>query len=246
MKVAAIIQARMGSSRLPGKVLLNLAGEPMLGRVVSRVRRTRLIAEVLVATTVESRDDALVEFCHSRGIACCRGSETDVLDRFIRAARIANADAVVRITADCPLIDSEVIDKVVTHFLRRQPMVDYVSNVIPVRTYPRGLDTEVVSREALERAHRKATDAPSREHVTAFICRHPELFRLEVCQAEQDYSQHRWTVDTPEDFALVEKIYAHFSHDAFTWREALELIARHPEWTRLNEHIEQKPLTASA
>lgn len=242
MKVVAIIQARMGSSRLPGKVLLDLGGETMLSRVVRRLRRAQRIDEVIVATTTEQKDDALADFCQTRDVSCFRGSENDVLDRYVQAARATQADVVVRITSDCPLIDPGVVDEVTEHFLNSQPAVDYVSNVAPVRTYPRGLDTEVVSREALERAHGEASDAASREHVTAYIYRHPERFRIEGYRGARDESAHRWTVDTPEDFALVEKIYAHFGGDEFTWQEALALIEQHPEWSRLNEHVEQKPL----
>jgi spore coat polysaccharide biosynthesis protein SpsF len=241
MKVVAIIQARMGSSRLPGKVLLDLHGETMLSRVVRRLRRARRIDQVIVATTTEPKDDALADFCRTHDVFCFRGSENDVLDRYAQAARATQADVVVRITSDCPLIDPGVVDEVTEYFLNSQPAVDYVSNVAPVRTYPRGLDTEVFSREALERAHREASDASSREHVTAYIYRHPESFRIEGYRGVRDESAHRWTVDTPEDFALVEKIYAHFGGDEFTWQEALALIERHPEWSRLNEHIEQKP-----
>lgn len=246
MKVVAIIQARLGSSRLPGKVLLNLAGEPMLTRVIHRLRRAQRLDEVIVATTTEPRDDALATFCADQGIACSRGSENDVLDRYVQAARAAKADVVVRITSDCPLIDPQLVDEVVAHFLTREPAADYVSNVAPIRTFPRGLDTEVIRLEALERAHREATDSASREHVTAYIYRHPEAFRLEGYHGAEDHSAHRWTVDTPEDFALVEKIYAHFGHDAFSWKEALQLIEQNPEWSRLNAHIEQKPLSVSA
>lgn len=227
-------------------MLLDLAGEPMLGRVVRRLRRARRVDEVIVATTSESRDDAVSAFCLAQGIVCFRGSENDVLDRYVQTARAAQADVVVRITSDCPLIDPELVDDVIAHFQTRQPAADYVSNVVPVRTYPRGLDTEVIGIDALERAHREATDAPSREHVTAYIYRHPECFHLEGYRGEQDHSAHRWTVDTAEDFALVEKIYAYFGHDAFTWREALEVVEQHPEWQKLNAHIEQKPLSTSA
>lgn len=218
----------------------------MLSRVIRRLRRAQRVDEVMVATTTEPRDEALATFCAAQGLTCFRGSENDVLDRYVQAARSAQADVVVRITSDCPLIDPLLVDEVVTHFLTREPAVDYVSNVVPVRTYSRGLDTEVIRFEALERAHREATDSASREHVTAYIYRHPETFRLEGYRCAEDHSAHRWTVDTPEDFALVEKIYAHFGHDDFSWREALALIEQNPEWSRLNAHIEQKPLSVSA
>ncbi len=218
----------------------------MLSRVIRRLRRAQRVDEVMVATTTEPRDEALATFCAAQGIACFRGSENDVLDRYVQAARVAHADVVVRITSDCPLIDPQLVDEVVAHFLTREPAADYVSNVVPVRNFPRGLDTEVIRFEALERAHREATDPASREHVTAYIYRHPETFRLEGYSGAEDHSAHRWTVDTPEDFALVEKIYAHFGHDEFSWREVLTLIEQNPEWSKLNAHIEQKPLSVSA
>ena len=240
MKVVAIIQARMGSTRLPGKVLCDLCGEPMLARVVGRVRRAKLVNEVIVATSTLATDDPIAALCTARGWRCFRGSESDVLDRYLGAAREAGADAIVRITADCPLLDPGVIDDVITAFRVGQPSLDYACNFHPRRTYPRGLDCEILRQDVLERCQREATDALSREHVTAFIYGHPKLFTLRGIETDADHSAHRWTVDAPEDFALVETIYRHFAHDHFTWREALAAVEQHPEWSDLNAHIEQK------
>ena len=178
MKTVAIIQARMGSTRLPGKVLLDLAGEPMLARVVHRVQRAASLQEVIVATTVQPADDAITQLCAGRGWPCARGSQDDVLDRYYQAATASQADVVVRITSDCPLIEPDVIDQVVGALLAGQPEVDYASNVQPPRTFPRGLDVEVIRFDALERAWREDVDPAWREHVTPYLYRHPERFRI--------------------------------------------------------------------
>lgn len=237
MKTVAIIQARLGSTRLPGKVLLDLAGEPMLARVVARVGRAQRLDEVVVATTTETPDDALAALCVERGWLCFRGSETDVLDRYYRAATAQKADVVVRITSDCPLIDPAVIDAAVDG--RELQEADYCANV-ERRTYPRGLDTEVFTFAALEAAWREDDRPESREHVTQFIRRHPERFDLTNMSYDENHSDRRWTVDTPEDFELMEKIYGHFGHDEFAWQEVLSLLERNPQWNEINRRIEQK------
>ena len=241
MNVVAIIQARMGSSRLPGKVMLDLAGEPMLARVVSRLRRAESLDEIVVATTNDPRDDALAALCAQRAWPCFRGSEDDVLDRYHRAAAAHDAEVIVRITSDCPLIDPDVLDATIAGFLAGQPTTDYACNFHPRRTFPRGLDAEVFSRAALDRCWREAADPYSREHVTAFIYKNPHLFNLRGIESGGDWSHLRWTVDTPEDFELVRLISAHFGHDAFTWREVLAAFEQHPEWAGLNRHVLQKP-----
>ena len=240
MRVVAIVQAHMGSTRLPGKVLLDLAGEPMLARVVNRVRRAQTLGEVLVATTMQSADEAIVRLCIERGWPCSRGSEEDVLDRYYHAAVAHQADVVVRITSDCPLIEPEVADRVVQEFLERQPEVDYACNVLPRRTFPRGLDTEVMRFDVLERAWREDLNPAWREHVTPYIQRNPGLFHIHGVTSGADYSHMRWTVDTPEDLAFVRCIYDHFGHDRFSWREVLAVLEQHPEWLEINRHVQQK------
>jgi spore coat polysaccharide biosynthesis protein SpsF len=239
MKTVAIIQARTGSTRLPGKVLKPLAGAPMLNRVVARVKRARGIDEVLIATTNEKQDDALAELCTNNGWPCFRGSENDVLDRYYQAARQCGADVIVRITSDCPLIDPQIISSVLEGLDLQG--ADYSSNVYP-RTYPRGLDVEVFTFAALETAWREDRNPAWREHVTQFIARHPERFARTNLTSDDDESAHRWTVDTAEDFALADKICAHFPNDEFSWRDVLALVAQHPEWTAINRHIDQKVL----
>jgi spore coat polysaccharide biosynthesis protein SpsF len=239
-EVLAIVQARMGSSRLPGKILMDLAGEPMLARVVSRLRRTVLIGDVLVATTPEPSDDAVEALCRVRDWPFFRGNQNDVLDRFYQAARLRRPGAIVRVTADCPLIDPEVADHVVREFLVRRCEVDLACNVWPRRTYPRGLDTEVLSFAALERTWREDDNPAWREHVTAYLYRRPDLFRIHNVVNEEDFSYLRWTVDTPEDMVLARAIYGEFGHDRFGWREVLVAQQRHPEWAEINLHVEQK------
>lgn len=239
MKVVAIIQARMGSTRLPGKVLLDLSGEPMLVRVVNRCRRATTVDQVIIATTTETRDEAIVDLCDSRGWACFRGSEDDVLDRYFQAARKHHAEVVVRITSDCPLIEPEIIDLTVREFLQ-DGTLDYVSNTLPPRTFPRGLDVEVMTFKALERAWQEDGNPAWREHVTPYIYHHPEEFALRTVTNDHDYSHMRWTVDTPEDLAFARRVYDHFGHDRFSWREVIALLEEHPEWLEINRHIQQK------
>lgn len=240
MKVVAIIQARMGSGRLPGKVLLELAGEPMLSRVVSRVRRAEKVEDVVVATTTLDPDGIIEQLCAQHRWPCFRGSEDDVLDRYYRAALAYSADAVVRITSDCPLIDPAIVDQVVQAFVDRQPGLDYAANTLPPRTFPRGLDIEVVRFEALECAWREDRNPAWREHVTPYLYQTPDQFRVHAVTNPVDYSAMRWTVDTPQDLAFVRRLYEHFHHDRFSWREALAVLVAHPEWLDINRHIAQK------
>lgn len=240
MKVVVIIQAHMGSTRLPGKVLMDLAGEPMLARVVARSRRAQTVDKVVVAATVRPADNAIANLCVEREWPCFRGGEEDVLDRHYHAAIAHGADAVVRITSDCPLIEPEIIDRVVREFLDLQPGVDYACNVLPRRTFPRGLDTEVMRFDALEQAWREDHNPAWREHVTPYIQCNPGLFRIHGVTNEMDLSHMRWTVDTPEDLAFVRRIYDHFGHNLFSWREVLGVLGQHPEWSEVNKRVEQK------
>jgi len=240
LKVVAIIQARVGSTRLPGKVLKDLAGATVLARVVERVRRARRIDEVLIATTDRPADDAIVAECRKCSVAVSRGDQDDVLDRYFRAAQLKKADVVVRITSDCPLIDPEITDKTVAAFLEARP--DYASNVM-VRTYPRGLDTEVISFDALARAWQQARKPYEREHVTPYITEHPLEFKLLSVTGDDDFSSHRWTVDTPEDMEFAQAVYARLHGNAsFTWRDVLELLDREPGLVDLNRGVQQKAL----
>ena len=238
-KVLAIIQARTASTRLPLKVMTQLSGVPMLTRVVRRTKRARRLNEVLVATSVSAHDDAIEDLCSWEGWPCFRGSEEDLLDRFFQAAKKHGADPIVRITADCPLIDPGLIDDVVAVF--QEGEWDYASNTLEPRTFPRGLDTEVFSFEALQRAWDEDKNPAWREHVTPYIYRNPEGFRLKGVAHEEDLSNMRWTVDSPEDLELVRRIYAAFDgDDHFTWKEVLALLKERPGWLEINQHVSQK------
>ena len=240
MKVTAIIQAHMGSTRLPGKVLVDICGRPMLVRVVERARRAALIDELIVATSDLAGDDAIVACCTSIGIACFRGDDSDVLDRFAMAARWADADAIVRITSDCPLVDPEVVDLVIDRFARSPSPVDYASNKIP-QSFPRGLDTEVFTRAALERAWREASASYERMHVTAYMYEHPDAFRLLSVTSDVDRADWRWTVDTVDDLRFVREVYGRLGPEGlFTWNDVVTLLEREPGLREINLTVRQK------
>jgi spore coat polysaccharide biosynthesis protein SpsF len=243
VKVAAIIQARMGSTRLPGKVLRKILDKTLLEYQIERIQRAKSIDQIIIATTTKESDNPIVELCQQLSIPYYRGSEEDVLARYYETALIYNADAVVRLTSDCPLIDPCVIDNVVHYFLDNQSQLDYVSNTL-MRTYPRGLDTEIMSLEALKIAYDNAVEPADREHVTAYLYRHPKRFRLANIQYKSNESQLRWTVDTPEDFHLIRNIITHLYliSPLFTFEEVLELLINHPEWSEINAYIEQKKI----
>jgi spore coat polysaccharide biosynthesis protein SpsF len=218
---------------------MDVAGETMLARVVNRVRRASRIDETVVATTASRKDEPIVAECQKLNVACFRGSEEDVLDRYYQAALTYNAEVVVRITSDCPLIDPEVADKVIEAFVNRK--ADYASNCLE-RSYPRGLDTEVMSVEALARAWREAKKPYQRVHVTPHIYENPELFRTISVKTDADYSRHRWTVDTPEDLNLARAIYTRLNGKEFGWQSVLNLLTREPGLLELNRDVQQKDL----
>lgn len=239
MKVIAIIQARMGSTRLPGKVLMDLEGKPLLARVVNRTRRAHMLDEVVIATTVMTHDDSIVNLCDKFNWPFFRGSEDDVLDRYYRAAKDYNADVIVRITSDCPLIDSGVIDQCVKKFFKDH-LLDYLSNSLKPRTFPRGMDVEVVDSKALEKAWHEDNNPSWREHVTPYIYFNPDTFRIKSLANDVDYSYMRWTVDTEEDLEFVRRIYKHFGHNDFSWKDVLKVLEKNPEWLEINKHIFQR------
>jgi spore coat polysaccharide biosynthesis protein SpsF len=240
MRIVAIIQARMGSTRLPGKVLMDLGGKTALARVVGRLRGAARVHQVVVATTNSVADDAIVQECDRLDVSSFRGSENDVLDRYYRTARACAAETVVRITSDCPVIDPQLVDETIRIF--HEQRADYASNAFP-RTYPRGLDAEVFTSDALERAWRDAHKPYEREHVTPYFYEHPEFFQLVSVRGQIDHSLYRWTLDTAEDLELLRAIYAQFNHeDDFSWSEIIQLMERSPELAELNSHIVQKVL----
>lgn len=240
MRNVAIIQARSGSTRLPGKVLKTLKGRTVLGHVINRVRQVSAIDEIVIATTVLPHDDAIEQEALNHGAKVYRGSESDVLSRYYEAAAANNADTVIRITSDCPLIDPEITGEVIRHYYHTNS--DYTSNT-QARCFPRGLDTEVFSMESLTRAHFNAKLPEEREHVTPYIYRNPDLFHIVSFECEADYSQYRWTLDTPEDWELIGHIYSRlYTHmrPVFLWKETLQLMLEKPELSRINATVEQK------
>jgi spore coat polysaccharide biosynthesis protein SpsF len=242
MNKIAIIQAHMGSSRLPGKVLQDLAGKPMLARVLERVQRCPALDGLVVATSTLAVDDVLADFCRELQVPVFRGSDTDVLDRFTRAAAAFSADVCVRITSDCPLIDPEVSEDIIRRFLEAQGTIDYASNKIP-QSFPRGLDTEVFTLAALRAAHQEAKLPYQRAHVTIYLYEHPEKFRLLSIKSLVDRAHWRWTVDTPEDLEFVRQVYRRLGADGnFGWQEVVALLEQEPGLMDLNRHIHQKPV----
>lgn len=239
--ILTVVQARMGSSRLPGKVLLPLAGQPLLVRMVERVQRAPLAGTVVVATTTDAADDAVAECCAAHGLLCFRGDALDLLDRHYQAARQYQADIVLKIPSDCPLIDPAVIDEVVRFYLDFSERYDFVSNLHPA-TYPDGNDVEVMPFTALETAWREARRALEREHTTPFFWENPDKFRLANVpwDSGQDFSMsHRWTIDYPEDYSLISAVYdaLYPSNPAFGLNDILQLLAQRPDIAQLNAHL---------
>lgn len=241
MKVVAIIQARMGSTRLPGKVMKEILGKPVILWDLDRISLSKLIDEIVVAIPYEKENDVIDDTIkeYNDKIIITRGSEDDVLDRYYQAAVKTNADVVVRITSDCPLIDPIVIDNVIEHFLDDD--CDYCSNSL-TRTYPRGLDTEVFLFKALEGAWNDAKNDYEREHVTPYIIENPDKFELLNVANDIDLSRLRWTLDTKEDFEFISAVYKRIypKKQLFLIDDVLELLDTEPELIDINRHIEQK------
>ncbi|ANE56399.1 cytidylyltransferase domain-containing protein [Methylomonas sp. DH-1] len=231
--ILAILQARMSSSRLPGKVLLPLLGEPMLLRQIERLRKVRNIDRLLVATSAETADDEIENLCKRHAIDCFRGNLNDVLDRFYQAAVSHHPDHVVRLTADCPLADPGLIDQVIEFYLAGG--YDYASNAIQP-TFPDGLDVEICRFACLEQAWREAGLPSQREHVMPFIHQQPERFNIGHFLNREDLSHLRWTVDEPRDFELVSQIYAALypANPDFATPDILRLLAERPELANWN------------
>lgn len=237
--IVAIIQARQGSSRLPGKVLADLHGKPLLQRVIERAQAIRNVDCILVATTVLPEDDPVVACAIGCGVRVHRGAVDDVLDRFAGAARFVDASTIVRLTADNPLNDPNIAGLVLKRYLDQAHEMDYVSNTIEP-TWPDGLDVEVFSREALERTWHEASLQSEREHVTPYIYKHPERFRIDQVKHSEDLSALRWTVDYPEDLTFVRSIYERLDRgDMFGMEEILGLLKSHPELRGLNKGFQR-------
>ena len=258
-RVIAIVQGRMGSSRLPGKILADIAGQPMLSRVYIRTLRAATVTETVFATTTDPSDDPVAEYCDFGGIPFTRGSQYDVLDRYYQTAKEYQADVVVRITADCPVIDPELIDDAVNTLLNGE--YGFVANRLPPpfgRTYPIGLDTEVCTIAALEAAWKDAKENFHREHVMPYLYEGVELsavshqlsegislsgFRIAQLHHTTDFGDYRWTVDTPEDLEFMRQVYARFDdRDDFSWKDVLDLVHDNPDLMKINAGVKHKTL----
>lgn len=234
--IGAIVQARMGSSRLPGKVLLDLAGQPVLLRLLDRLRRCETLEATVVATSALERDDVLAKLCIERGVPVFRGNEVDVLDRYYRAAEAYGFSTVVRVTADCPLIDPILVDQMVRFFVERREDFDLVTNRHPL-TYPDGLDVDVMAFQGLRRAWMEARTPFQREHVIPFFWEGGLRVYNYAC-SDPLFRSHRWTLDYPEDYELIRRIYEALQTDgrAFETADVLSYLEAHPELSRLNAH----------
>jgi len=243
MRIEIYVQARMGSTRLSGKVMMPILGKPLLEFLIERLKQVKEADAIAILTTTQPADDVIVMYCQKVGILCYRGPEDDVLGRYYQVAAERKPDAVVRITADCPLIDPDVVDLAISTFRQCYPAVDYVSNCLE-HTFPRGLDVEVFSYQALEEAYFKARKTSEREHVTSYINSRPEHFKLKNIAGSQNLSHYRLTVDTIEDFTLIRLIFENLwpNHRNFRLNDILALMKKNPEWFQINSHIKQKLL----
>jgi spore coat polysaccharide biosynthesis protein SpsF len=243
MKISAVIQARMGSSRLPGKILKEVNGKTLLEYQIERVSRSKYIDDIIIATTNEPIDDKLEDFCEKHKLLHYRGSETDVLSRYNEVILQYPTDIVVRLTSDCPLIDPDVIDLVINRYLDNKDSVDYVSNTLE-RTFPRGMDVEVFSTKVLTEINQLATKLHEREHVTPYIYLH-DKYNIQQVITQEDYSNLRWTVDTQEDFTLIKEIITRIYpiKPTFSLEDLISLTKKNPELIEINKHIEQKKLS---
>ena len=236
--ILAVLQARMSSTRLPGKVVKPILGRPMLIRQIERIQRAKCIDQFIVATSNHPDDSEIEELCNAEKINCFRGAMDDVLDRIYKAALCVHPKYVIRLTGDCPLVEPDIIDKLVQYFLEKE--FDYASNTINP-TWPDGLDVEIMGYECLEKSWKEAKLLSEREHVTPYIYNHPEKFNIGSFENEKDLSHMRWTVDEPADFELINKIYEnlYIDNSNFTITNILELLENNPELLNINNEIKR-------
>jgi spore coat polysaccharide biosynthesis protein SpsF len=232
----------MTSTRLPGKVLLDLCGKSVLEHLTDRLGRSGYKPLVIVATTTNSQDDVLAEFAENHGLGIFRGSEEDVLGRYYHTTKKYGLDVIIRITSDCPLYEVSVLDKMLDDYVEGTSC-DYLSNTIE-RTFPRGLDTEIFNFHTLERCHLEAVGRQLREHVTPYVYMNPDKFTIRQYKDSVDHSDLRWTLDTGEDFRLLSSIYAllYPSDHCFNYHQVLDAYSIKPQWREINSHVEQKKL----
>lgn len=242
MRIVATIEARMRSTRLPGKVLKPILGRPMLELMIERLGRVQQVDDVVIATSDDPSCDPIEELAVQLGVSCFRGSEEDVLDRVLKAGRQAQADVIVETTGDCPLIDPNVVDGIISIYLANG--FDYVSTL--QRTFPLGMDTQVFATAVLEEVARLTQDPVDREHVSLYIYEHPDRFSVHWVPSKlpEEYWGLRLVVDTPEDFALMSAIYENLypKNRMFSLQDVLDLFSRQPELREINQHIKQRPV----
>lgn len=245
MKTGVIVQTRMGSSRLPGKVMINICGKPVIEHVIDRLKMSNTLDDIIIATTTSMKDKVIVEQAQKNGVKWFCGSEEDVLSRYYYAAKENNLNTIVRITSDCPLIDPIILDKIVEFYNKNDYLlVTNAGNLLEHRTYPRGLDVEVFSFDTIEQAFNFAKKTYQREHVTPYIY---ETYGDKIYYYKNDinFSQYRWTLDTEEDLELISIIYNNFYNEYgqnFGFKEVLKFIQTNPQLSKINEHIEQKKI----
>lgn len=237
MKIVTVIQARMSSTRLPGKIMLPILGKPLLLRMIERVQQAKLIGKLVIATSTAADDDEVETFCNDNNLICFRGHLTDLLDRHYQVSKTYSADAVVKIPSDCPLIDPHIIDKVIQHYIQNEDL-DFVSNLHPA-TYPDGNDVEIMSFDSLECAWKDSTKSYEREHTTPFIWENDDTFKAGnvVWETGLDYStSHRWTIDYPEDYEFIRKVYEELlpTKPNFSLNDILLLLKQKPEIAEIN------------
>ncbi len=236
-----VVQARLGSTRLPGKIFKPVMGKPLLSYQLERLGRVTNIEGIVIATTTNPKDQPIVDYCNKESLHCIRGSEEDVLSRYVAASDAFGLEVVVRVTSDCPLIDPNLIEKGLECFWHNFETLDYLS-ICHDRTYPLGMDFEIIRVSALKKAFFEAQDSAEKEHVTPYIWNHPELFGLANMQQAKDQSSYRLTVDTQDDFLVIEHILKALYPEKpeFTRGDVVELLQKHPEWQKLNAHVKQK------
>lgn len=234
--ITAIFQVRTGSTRLPGKVLIDIEDKPLLQHVIERVRRSKYIDDIILATTINPKDSAIINFAQKNRVKFYTGSEDDVLDRVYQCAKKFSSEIIVRITPDDPFKDPEVIDRGITYFCESMGTLDYVTNTLPP-TYPIGLDIEIFSFKALEKAWNEGKKPSEREHVTPYIWNHPELFRIKNFKYENDLSNLHWTLDTEQDLRFTKEIYHRLYRKKpnFLMDDILYILKKEPELSRINE-----------
>lgn len=245
MRILSTIESRMGSTRLPGKIMKEIVEKPILELMVERLKRAKKIDEIVVATTTEPEDRVIAELAERLGVKWFRGDSEDVLDRVLKAAKTYQGDIIVEMTSDCPLLDPELVDRIIDIYLDNT--YDYVSNTVKDEmTYPRGLDVKVFSVNVLDEVSKLTNDPADRENVSLYIYEHPERYNLYNLEAPPEYHhpEYRWTVDTKEDFQFVKEVYENLYHNnpCFLMKDVMELLKEKPHLCKINAGIRQKPV----